>query len=79
MAQIGSCADFWVYTHASNSDLCHIWAKDQIFSASLNTAFIMDVCTLFDYFWTVEQKHPATPFLTLGSAKFFYITRIGFV
>ncbi len=44
------------------------------------TRFIMDACTLFDYFWTVEQKHPPTPILALGRArKFFKITLIGFV
>ncbi len=31
--------------------------------------FIMDGCTLFDYFWTVEQKHPPIAILTLGRAR----------
>ncbi len=31
--------------------------------------FIMDPRALFDYFWTVEQKHPPTPILTLGRAR----------
>ncbi len=31
--------------------------------------FITDARTLFDYFWTVEQKHPPIPILTLGRAR----------
>ncbi len=42
--------------------------------------FIMDAHALFDYFWTVEQKHPSTAILTPGRARqFFNITSIGFV
>ncbi len=41
--------------------------------------FIMDARTLFDVFWTVEQKHPPTAMITLGIARtIFYITPIGF-
>ncbi len=36
---IGSRAGFCVYTRASNSDLCQIWAKERIFSASVNAVF----------------------------------------
>ncbi len=31
--------------------------------------FIMDARTLFDVFWTVEQKHPTTAMITLGIAR----------
>ncbi len=31
--------------------------------------FIMDAHALFDYFWTVEQKHPPTAILKLGRAR----------
>ncbi len=42
--------------------------------------FIMDVHTLFDILWTVEQKHPPTAIITLGIARTnFNITAIGFV
>ncbi len=42
--------------------------------------FIMDVHALFDCFWTVEQKHPPTPILTLRRARIiFKITLIEFV
>ncbi len=27
---------------------------------------------LFDYFWSVEQKHPPTAIMTLGSDIFFH-------
>ncbi len=30
---------------------------------------VMDPRALFDYFWTVEQKHPPTPILTLGKSQ----------
>ncbi len=32
--------------------------------------FIMDGCTLFDFFWTVEQK--TTPFTKLGRARIIF-------
>ncbi len=38
--KIGSRTGFCVYTRASNSDPCQIWAKDLIFSASVNAAFM---------------------------------------
>ncbi len=42
--------------------------------------FIMDGCALFDYFWTVEQKHPPSAIIKLGRARtIFNITPIGFV
>ncbi len=42
--------------------------------------FIMDVRALFDFLWAVQQKHPPTAMITLGSARtIFYITPIGFV
>ncbi len=42
--------------------------------------FIMDGCTLFDFFWTVEQKHPFTAIIKLGRARIiFNIALIGFV
>ncbi len=42
--------------------------------------FMTDVCALFDYFWTVEQKHLPTPILTLRRARIiFNITLFGFV
>ncbi len=42
--------------------------------------FNMDWCTLFDYFCTVEQKHPSTSIIKLGRARIiFIITLIGFV
>ncbi len=40
MKKIGSRVDFCVYTRASNSDLCQIWAKYQLFSASVNAALM---------------------------------------
>ncbi len=41
--------------------------------------FIMDACTLFNIFWTVEQKHPPAPVIKLRSARtIVYITPIGF-
>ncbi len=45
-----------------------------------NALFIMDGCTLFDVFWTVEQKHPPTAMIELRSTRaIFNITPIGFV
>ncbi len=42
------------------------------------TRFIMDACTLFHVFWTVENK--LTPIVRLGGARtIFNITPIGFV
>jgi len=42
--------------------------------------FIMDAHTLFDVFWTVEQKHLPTAIIELGSARtIFNTTPIGFV
>ncbi len=39
------------------------------------TRFIMDACTLFHVFWTVDKKHPLTPIVMLGGARtIFYIT-----
>jgi len=31
--------------------------------------FTMDVCALFNVFWTVEQKHPPTAMITLRIAR----------
>ncbi len=36
--------------------------------------FIMDACTLFDLFWTVEQKHPPTAMITLAIARTIFFT-----
>ncbi len=33
---------------------------------------LLDACALFDYFWTVEQKHP-TPILKLGRARIIFL------
>ncbi len=42
--------------------------------------FTRDVHVLFDYFWTVEQKHLPTHIIKLGRARtFFNITPIGLV
>ncbi len=42
--------------------------------------FITDVRTLFNGFWTVEQKHKPTTMIELRSARtIFYIIPIGFV
>ncbi len=42
--------------------------------------FITDARGLFDYFWTIEQKHPPTAILKLGRARIiFNISPIGFV
>ncbi len=42
--------------------------------------FIMDACTLFDLFWTVEQKHPPTAMITLAIARTIFLHNpIGFV
>ncbi len=42
--------------------------------------FITDAHTLFNVFWTVEQKHPSTAIIELRSGRtIFYITPIGFV
>ncbi len=42
--------------------------------------FITDACTLFNIFWTVEQKHPPTAIITLRRVRTMYnITLIGFV
>ncbi len=42
--------------------------------------FKMDGCTLFDYFWTVEQKHLPIAIIKLGRGRmFFNITLIEFV
>ncbi len=35
--------------------------------------FITDACALFDCFWTVEQKHPPTPILTLARARIIFL------
>ncbi len=42
--------------------------------------FIMDARTLFDAFWTVEQKQLPTAMITLGIARtIFNITPIGYI
>ncbi len=33
--------------------------------------FIMDRCTLLNFFWTVEKKHPPTAIIKLGRARTF--------
>ncbi len=38
--------------------------------------FITDGFALFDFFWTVEQKHPSTAILTLAARIIFSITRL---
>ncbi len=51
-----------------------IFAKTHGFASEpCEARFIMDACALFDYFWTVEQKHPPTPIQTLGIARIFFI------
>ncbi len=51
-----------------------------IYATELREAcFIMDARALFDVFWTVEQKHPPTAMITLGSARTIYnMIPIGF-
>ncbi len=41
--------------------------------------FIMDGCALFDYFWTVEQKHIIMAHAIIKLGRIFNITLIGFV
>ncbi len=42
--------------------------------------FITDARTLFDVFWTVEQKHPPTAMIEIRRARAnFNATTIGFV
>ncbi len=44
------------------------------------THFITNACALFDYVWTVEQKHSPTPILMLGRARMiFNISLIVFI
>ncbi len=51
--KIGSRAGFCVYTCATNSDLCQMWARDRIFCASVNAAcdakhfFTSEACLSF--------------------------------
>ncbi len=60
----------------------HRFATGGLYSPPVpcEVCFIMDAHALFDYFWTVEQKHPPTPIITLGRARnIFNVPPIGFV
>ncbi len=53
----------------------HQFAAGGLYSptALCEAHFIMDASAVFDFFWTVEEKHPPTAILTLGKERDFFI------
>ncbi len=62
------------YFSYENAWICYM---RPLFTPRSEAHFIMDVSTLFDDLWTVEQKHPLTAMIELGIPRIiFYITPI---
>ncbi len=57
----------------------HQFTTEGLYPPPCDAHFNIDECALFNYFGTVEQKHPLTPILMLGRARTFRLTPIGFV